>query len=110
DIVRLNLPRPTPMLGGLQGEVIHIDHFGNISTCIMRQDIGDNRILQVQVKDQAIEDFVNTFGEKSPGSLVCLFGSNDNLLICEVNGNAAQTLKVREGDVVRVLLEKKEKV
>lgn len=110
DVVRLNLPKPIPTLEGLQGEVIHIDHFGNISTCIMRQDIGDNRILQVQVKDQAIEDFVNTFGEKSPGSLVCLFGSNDNLLICEVNGNAAQRLQVRVGDVVRVLLEKKDKV
>lgn len=110
DIVRLNLSKPFPTLDGLQGEVIHIDHFGNISTSIMRQDIGDNPIIQVQVKDQMIDDFVNTFGEKAPGTLVSLFGSNDNMLICEVNGNAAQRLNVRVGDVVRVKLEKEHRV
>lgn len=110
DVIRLNVSKPIPTPDGLQGEVIHIDHFGNISTCIMRQDIGDHLILQVQVKDQVIDAFVNTFGEKAPGSLVSLFGSNDNLLICEVNGNAAQRLNVSIGDVVHLMLEKKDKV
>ncbi len=110
DIVRLNLPKSIPTADGLKGEVIHIDHFGNISTSILRQDIGDKHILHVQVKDYLIPDFVNTFGEKPPGSLVCLFGSNDNLLICEVNGNAAQRLNIHLGDIVQVRLENIKKV
>lgn len=104
DVVRLNLPKPASTPDGLQGEVIHIDHFGNISTCIMRDDIGDKVIQQVIVKGGVIQDFVNTFGEKPPGSLVSLYGSSDNLLICEVNGNAAQKLGINIGDIVKVTL------
>jgi hypothetical protein len=86
----------------LRGEVIHIDHFGNISSSIMREDVGGREIRQVRVGSWVVKDVVNTFGERPPGTLVALYGSTDNLLVCEVNGNAAERLKVRVGEVFEV--------
>jgi S-adenosylmethionine hydrolase len=98
DLVRLKLPRPVSIVGGLQGEVIHIDHFGNISSSILREDVGKRAVVQVELGGQVIDQVVHTFGERPSGTLVALFGSTDYLLVCEVNGSAAKRLGVKVGD------------
>ena len=37
DPVQLHLPKPTRHKDGWRGEVIHIDHFGNIASNIRRE-------------------------------------------------------------------------
>ncbi len=105
DVVRLHLPRPLAIAEGLRGEVIHVDHFGNIYTNIMREDVAERQVRKVLLAGTFLTDFVNTFGEREPGCLVSLFGSSDHLLVCEVNGNAARRLGVKVGDPVDVHLE-----
>lgn len=100
DPVRLAFARPISIPKGLRGEVTHIDHFGNIYTNILRADVADRRMVEVHLAGVILRDFVHTFGERLPGSLVSLFGSSDHLLVCEVNGNAAQRLGVNVGDPV----------
>jgi S-adenosylmethionine hydrolase len=45
---------------------------------------------------------VSTFGERPIGDIVALISSTGSLIISEVNGNAAQRLKAKVGDVVEV--------
>ncbi|PWH12728.1 MAG: hypothetical protein DDG59_15450 [Anaerolineae bacterium] len=105
DILRLAFSKPIPIPNGLRGEVTHIDHFGNIYTNLMRSDLEGKRVREVHLGGTVVKDFVKTFGERLPGSLICLLGSSDHFLVCEVNGNAAQRLGVKVGDSVDVFLE-----
>lgn len=101
DPVLLSLPQPMPTSNGWVGEVIHIDHFGNIST-----NIGERHLIspdvRIRISGVVLDGLVRTFGEKKPGDLVALFGSTGSLIVSEVNGNAASRLKIRLGSVVTV--------
>ena len=102
DPVRLKLPHPEPTPIGLRGEVIHIDHFGNIASNIYREHLNDAYDVTVHLHGIVLNGLVKTFGEHRPGELVALYGSTGNLIIAEVNGNAAQRLGVKVGDVIEV--------
>jgi S-adenosylmethionine hydrolase len=108
DPIRLRLPKPVKTESGWRGEVIHIDHFGNITSNIRIENLGDamngkDKII-IRIKDKEIKGLVNTFGERSMGELVALMGSTGNLGISVVNGNAAAGLGVKVGDVVEAYI------
>jgi S-adenosylmethionine hydrolase len=102
DPVRLQLPRPERIPTGWRGEIIHIDHFGNIASNLYRELLAGEMVATVHVCGVNIDGMVSTFGERPPGTLVSLFGSTGNLLVCEVNGSAASRLKAALGDVLEV--------
>lgn len=104
DPVRLALPRPQQTESGWLGEVIHIDHFGNISSNIRLEHL--RRPVQVQVRlcGSTIDGMVETFGEQPPGALVALYGSTGNLIVSVVNGSAAEQLNAKVGDRVEALI------
>ena len=104
DPVRLNLPRPVTVAGGLRGVVEHIDHFGNVRTNIQRADCGRQAPLAVRIGATQVNAFVRTFGERPAGELIALFGSSGDLVLAVVNGNAAQRLGAKVGDEVEVRL------
>ncbi len=107
DPVRLELSKPEKTNQGWRGEVIHIDHFGNVSTNIRMENLGDalneKENISVHLNGIEIKGMVNTFGERSVGELVALIGSTGNLGIAVVNGNAQQRLGTKVGDVVEVV-------
>lgn len=100
DPVLLSLPQPERTENGWRGEVIHIDHFGNVSTNIRIEHLGKPAKLNTQLCETNIAGMVQTFGERPPGDLVALYGSTGNLIISVVNGNAAQRLGAKIGDPV----------
>jgi hypothetical protein len=104
--VRLEFPKPERTKDGWRGEVIHIDHFGNISTNIRVEHLGDKmkekENILVRLSGSEISGMVNTFGERSVGHLIALIGSTGNLGVAVVNGNAAQRLGTKVGDIVEV--------
>lgn len=108
DPVLLPLPRPRRVAGALEGEIIHIDHFGNVASNIMLEDLEaatpDVDEVQVQLGATKISGLVRTFGEREPGAAVALFGSTGNLIVSVVNGNAAAQLKVQMGQPILVVL------
>ncbi len=104
DPVRLSLPKPQTTPSGWQGEVIHIDHFGNISTSIRVENLGYPDHVKVGLRDVIITGLVRTFGERPAGELVALYGSTGNLIISVVNGDAARRLNASVGDQVTVVL------
>jgi S-adenosyl-L-methionine hydrolase (adenosine-forming) len=104
DPVRLDLPKPKRSPSGWNGEVIHIDHFGNISTNIRVENMGEAPGATIRLCGIEIQGMVHTFGERPPGTLVALYGSTGNLIISEVNGSAAQRIGARVEDPVEVIL------
>jgi len=104
DPLRLDLPKPEKTPQGWRGQVIYIDHFGNVATDITSEHLAGQEIKSVNVRQATVDGMVSTFGERPPGTLVSLFGSTGNLLVCEVNGSAAGRLDVKIGDVVEIVL------
>ena len=108
DPVRLELPMPQKTASGWQGEVIHIDHFGNVASNIMVANLAEmlkeKEKITVQAGDVAIEGLVNTFGEGAVGELIALMGSTGNLILSVVNGSAAERLGIKVGDPVEALV------
>ena len=105
--VRLELPKPEQTKEGWRGEVTHIDHFGNISTDIRVEHLGEamkaKEKIIVRLSGSEIKGMVNTCGERPVGELIALIGSTGNLGIAVVNGNALQRLGTKVGDVVEVI-------
>jgi S-adenosylmethionine hydrolase len=106
DPLRLTLPQPVRTVTGWRGEIIHIDHFGNLASNILGEHLaewlGAPQKISVRLGGVQIRGLVKTFGERAPGELVALFGSTGNLIVSTVNGSAAQTLGAKVGDIFEV--------
>lgn len=103
DPVRIQWRRPRHTSEGVQGEVAHIDHFGNLITNIHRDDLTDLGEVEVRLGEARIRGLVHTFGERQPGELVALFSSTGYLFVAVVNGSAAERLGAQVGDRVEVI-------
>lgn len=108
DPVRLPFSRPRRTEQGLAGEVTFVvKHFGNIFTNMSASDLEalgkDHASLRVRLAGVEIAGLVRTFGDRAPGELVALIGSDDELIVAEVNGHAGDRLKVKVGDPVEVI-------
>ena len=95
-------PTP-PYLDGsaVLGVVESVDHFGNILTNISIEQLPSSR-PSVRVAQFVIERWVDSYGQAEPSDLVVLISSEGMLEIAQSNGNAAATLGVNRGTVVRV--------
>jgi S-adenosyl-L-methionine hydrolase (adenosine-forming) len=107
--VRIALPRPARTESGWRGEVIHIDHFGNLSTNLRVEHLGDtlqskDKIV-VRLSGSEIHGLVDTFGERPGGELIALMGSTGHMGVSIVNGSAVQQLGVKVGEPVEVVYE-----
>lgn len=107
DPAHLNLPQPEKTSYGWRGEIIHVDHFGNVASNIRVEHLDEmlktpERFV-VRLGGIEIRGLVNTFGERAPGELVALLGSTGNLIVSVVNGSAQARLDARVGDPFEVL-------
>lgn len=103
DAIRLDLPKPERTSQGWRGQVIHIDHFGNISTNIRYEHLGEAPDATIRIAGTEIDGMVHTFGERPEGELVALYGSTGNLIVSVVNGSAAARLGAQVGDPIEVV-------
>jgi S-adenosylmethionine hydrolase len=106
DPVRLQLPKPEKTQDGWRGEIIYIDHFGNVSSNFLNYHCSDQVPENVIVKlnNAQINGLVKTFGERPSGLLIALFGSSGNLIVSVVNGSAAERLGVKVGDDISIVI------
>jgi S-adenosylmethionine hydrolase len=103
DPIRIRLPKPVPTASGWSGQVIHIDHFGNLATNLSMQHITGLKEVMVRIMGAQITGLVTTFGERPKGSLIALLDSSGSLAISVVNGSAQQVLRAVVGDPIEVL-------
>lgn len=103
DPVRLALPEPERSSQGWRGQIVHIDHFGNIATNLRVEHLAGLTVTAVSLCGQTIPGLVRTFGERPPGELVALFGSTGNLIVSVVNGDARTRLGAKHGDLIEIV-------
>jgi S-adenosyl-L-methionine hydrolase (adenosine-forming) len=104
NVVRLEIPRVEQSQVGFTGQITSIDHFGNLATNILREHLtGMNpKTIKVAVGGIEIKGLVSTFGDRSPGELIALLGTANDLTISVVNGSAAERLNCAVGEPVEV--------
>jgi S-adenosyl-L-methionine hydrolase (adenosine-forming) len=112
---RISLTSPTT----LEGEVIHIDHFGNIVTSLgpfewrdqtlrlLDSKSGDFVTLnapgaEVNFGNHQIKSIGATYGSTQPGELLVLINSDKMLEIAVNRGSAAQITSAQFGDPVQI--------
>jgi S-adenosylmethionine hydrolase len=107
DPVRLSIPQPKPTdSGGWWGQIIHIDHFGNLSTNLHAGHIDDTENVIISIREEQITGLVSTYGERPPGTLIAVLDSSGAMAISVVNGSAAQLLNAHIGDTVEINFKK----
>ncbi|KAF0107228.1 MAG: hypothetical protein FD147_2419 [Chloroflexi bacterium] len=100
DPVRIPIPEPQKTAEGWQGQVIQIDHFGNLITNLSRVHLPPGGGVNLHVGETLVSDFVTSFGSRPPGALVAMIDSSGRLAISEVNGSAAARLGIHEDEPV----------
>jgi S-adenosylmethionine hydrolase len=99
----LETPTPAALPGGWRGEVIAVDHFGNLSTNISAAQIEGRSDWVIRAGEKEIRGVSRTFGEQAPGALVAMIDSDQRLAIAVVNGDAAAELGLDAGAPVEVV-------
>lgn len=104
-IQQLDLPRPAIAPDGVTGQVIRVDHFGNLITNIDRKTfdkLAQAGALEIRVGSRQVARVVSTYAEA--GAEICaLFGSTDHLEIAANGASAAAELGVGRGATVQVV-------
>lgn len=80
--------------GGLDGEIITIDRFGNAITNFVALHDGSLEVAGV------VLPILHTYGDVAPGAIVALVGSSGLVEIAQRNGSAAKQLALRPGATV----------
>jgi len=89
-LTTLSWPTPEESPGGIAGEVIHVDAFGNLITNLPAALWPRLAAAgSLRVGDHAITTLVRTYGDARPDTLVALVGSQGFIEIAVVQGNAA---------------------
>jgi S-adenosylmethionine hydrolase len=103
SLVRLDLPRPRATADGVDGEIVRVDRFGNLTSNIDEATIAKlGRAVRVEIGSHVIPRIVSTYADATPGDLCALVGSSERLEIAVNGGNAAATLGLGRGAVVQL--------
>lgn len=103
DPIRLYLPTPQKTPTGWQAHVVAVDVFGNLATDLPASAIPEKGEVVFQVCGKEIRGLVASYGRRPSGELVALVDSENYIEIAKVNGNAAQNLSARVGNLVEVI-------
>jgi S-adenosylmethionine hydrolase len=108
-LAELSLPDCSVNLGAdgatteIRGQVLTIDHFGNLITNIPRMVIpAQSAQMTIQISKSELSGIVRCYADGREGDCIALFGSSDRLEIAVVNGHAAQFLDASVGQAVEI--------
>lgn len=112
-LVKLPVSAPrayhTPKGVTVVGQIVYVDRFGNIITNLTERLLGP--LLEeaqatpvIEIGDHRIKGLITSYGDVREGQPLALIGSERLLEIAVRNANAAQRMKARIGDTVRVTI------
>jgi len=101
----LNLEKVVPLPdGGLEGQVLYIDHFGTLITNVSQDDLArladSGREMDVHVGPLRVGPLRRIYADVRPGEIVALIGSTGMLEVAINQGNAAAQLRAAPGTIV----------
>jgi S-adenosylmethionine hydrolase len=104
--VSLKVPEARLEPGGWEGEVVFIDHFGNLLTNIPAAAVGHplDQEKELTVGGHKLRRFrwVRSYAGAKPGMLVGLVSSTGTIEVAVNQGNAAERLRATVGTMVHV--------
>jgi S-adenosyl-L-methionine hydrolase (adenosine-forming) len=105
DYDRGKIPGIKKSNAGITGEIIYIDHFGNLVSNIPADDVSRIEVKEIQIGAQKIQKLSSSYQEQAPGQVLAIIGSHGFLEIAVNAGHASQVLEVKKGDpiVIRTL-------
>jgi S-adenosylmethionine hydrolase len=105
--VSLDLLEPREKNGVLHGQVVRIDHFGNLITNIGRKTLlkyvsSDSALIRI--RDLSIKGLRDTYSDVREGDFVALIGSSNRLEIAVNLGRACDRLGLPQEAVVGMVV------
>lgn len=108
--VQLEIEQPVVDKDCITGQVIHVDHFGNIRTTITTRHFSrfqPSSFAGIEIGEHTIDAISSTYAKQATGELVALIDSSGYLEIAVNRGKASEITGCGIGDPVTVLLKKK---
>ncbi|MBX3395886.1 MAG: SAM-dependent chlorinase/fluorinase [Phycisphaerae bacterium] len=107
ELQLLNLAKPKRLeQGGIEGQILYIDHFGNCISNISSSDLAAVKApperMMVQVGPLRVGRLHTTYSDANPGDVVAVIGSTGMLEVAVNQGNAASQLRAAPGTLVMV--------
>ncbi len=103
QLTRIRWPCPKETPSGVQGEVIHVDAFGNLVTSLPVTLLPRLQAAgRLRVGPHEISTIVRTYGDAVPGTTVALAGSQGFIEAAVVEGRAAERLNAQIGTPVAI--------
>lgn len=105
DPVPLDVPLPRETGDILTGQIVRVDHFGNLITNISRKRLYDflgEQSPTIRVGSLMIEGLVRSYVEAEEGQLLALIGSSDRLELAVNLGRACDRLGMNWEKIVGV--------
>ena len=80
-----------------------IDIFGNLTTDLPASALQGRTDLLFRLRGAEVDGITESYGHKKPDDLIAVVDSEDYIEIAIVNGDAAQKLAAKVGDVIEVV-------
>jgi S-adenosylmethionine hydrolase len=103
ELTTLAIPDPLLDGEGIQGEVIWVDHFGNLVTNISQEILGEfapNGVVEIEIKGERVRGLKTSYEEGEDGELIVLWGSAGFLEISLKERNLHRELGWERGEKV----------
>lgn len=103
DPVKLSLPAPSIKDDTLCGQVVRIDHFGNLITDISREDLKDflkGRKPVIHVGDVKIEKMDTSYSDVGKGRPLAIINSSDLLEVAVNLGRASEYVGMDRREII----------
>ncbi len=104
--VMLDFPGPTPTETGWRGTILHIDHFGNLTSNLNAMHL-DCAIQEVHICGKTITGVHATYGSAPPGTVIALIDDSGCLEIAVSQGSAENLLGAGVGAEVEVVFKER---
>lgn len=102
--VKLDWATAVPAKPDVAGEVVHVDHFGNVITnLVLPQEADPEGQMQLQAGSTVFQGLNRTYGDVEEGEGLLLIGSHNFLELAVRQGSAAERFGLAVGDAVKVV-------
>jgi S-adenosyl-L-methionine hydrolase (adenosine-forming) len=101
DLVRIDVPAVASEGRTIRGQVIYVDHFGNLVTNVAARDV-PGRDVVVRIGDLRVRSVVPSYASVSPGEPLAALNSWGLLEIAVRDGSAREHFGARVGDPVLI--------
>ena len=102
DYISGSIPVPQQIDRTLTGEIIHVDHFGNLISNVSHQYVFDKKIESIQIGEIVLDRLSSSYCEKQIGDPLAIFGSHGYIEVAVNKGNAAQHLNLEKGAKISI--------